>query len=186
MPVRKVLDEMESKMNKSLEFLKSEFLTVHTGKASSALVENIKVDYYGTPTRLKELAGITTPEPRLIVIQPWDVAAAAEVDKAIKKANIGFNPIIDGKLVRIRIPELSEERRKDLDKVAKRMTEEARVAIRSERRHANEQIKALEKSHEITEDDMFKNEKIVQDKTNNCIKQIDEMLAGKEEEILQV
>jgi len=186
MPLKKVFDEMESKMKKTLEHLHTELAGIHTGKASAALVENIKADYYGTPTRLKELAGISTPEARLIVIQPWDAGAVAEIDKAIKKSNMGFNPTVEGKLLRIRIPELSEERRRELDKIVKKIAEDGRIAVRNERRDANERIKKLQKEHSITEDEMFKWEKKVQDKTDETIKEIDKVLAGKEKEILQV
>ncbi|HRZ87419.1 MAG TPA: ribosome recycling factor [bacterium] len=181
-----IFGEVEQKMKKTIEHVQNELAMIHTGKASSALVENIRVDYYGTPTRLKELAGISTPEARMIVVQPWDQTALAEIDKAIKKANLGYNPVIDGKLLRIRIPELSEERRREMDKVVKKIAEDGRVAIRSERRDANEKIKHLQKDHKITEDEMFKWEKIVQDKTDEFIKEIDKILTVKEKEILQV
>jgi ribosome recycling factor len=186
MPLKKVFDEMDAKMKKTLEHMHNELAAIHTGKATAALVDNIKVDYYGTPTRLKELAGISTPEPRMLVIQPWDANAVAEIDKAIKKSNMGFNPTVEGKILRVRVPELSEERRRELDRVVKKLAEDGRIAVRSERRDANEKIKHLQKEHAITEDEMFKWEKKVQDKTDETIKEIDKILASKEKEILQV
>lgn len=181
-----VLDEMELKMMKSIEVVEHEFSAIRTGKASPALVENITVDYYGAQTRLRQLCGISTPEPRLIVIQPWDPSAADAVEKALMKSKLGITPVRDGRIFRIPIPELSEERRRELDKVVKHMAEEGRVAIRNIRREANEQIKKLQKEGEITEDEMFGAEKKVQDKTDEYIKEIDRLLAKKEKEIMEI
>ena len=186
MPINKVIKEMEDKMHKGVEFVHHELATIRTGKASPALVENITVSYYGTPTRLKELAGISTPEARLIVIQPWDVSITEEVSKEIMKSNLGITPNSDGKIIRIAIPELSEERRTDLKKVIKKMAEDGRVAIRNIRRDANDNLKQMEKISEITEDDFFGTEKDVQKKTDEYICKIDELLRHKEQEIMQV
>jgi len=134
MELSEIMDEMELKMMKSREGVEHEFAAIRTGKASPALVENIVVDYYGTQTRLRQIAGISTPEPRLLVIQPWDPSAADAVEKAIMKSKLGVNPIRDGRIIRVPIPELSEERRKDLDKVVKHMAEEGRVAVLNVRR----------------------------------------------------
>lgn len=171
---------------KSVEFVHDEFAKVRTGKASTSLVENIQVEVYGTHMRLRELAGISTPEPRLIVIQPWDTTVVQSVVHAIQKSELGINPIVDGKIVRIPIPQLDQERRRELDKVIKHMAEEGRVAIRSERRHGNDAIKKLQKDGKITEDDLKHGEKEIQSKTDEYIKQIDTTLAHKEKEILAV
>jgi ribosome recycling factor len=180
------MEQMEEKMMKSAEVVEHEFATIRTGKASPSLVENIMVDYYGSHTRLRELAGISTPEPRLIVIQPWDPASVDAAEKAIMKSKLGITPIKDGRILRIPIPELSEERRKDLGKVIKQMAEEGRVAIRHVRREANEQIKKLQKDGKITEDQMYKAEKDVQTRTDEYIREIDELLEHKEKDIMEI
>ena len=154
--------------------------------ASGALVEGIRVDYYGTPTPLKQLAAIATPDPKLIVIQPWDATVVQAVIHAIQKSELGINPIADGKLIRIPIPQLDQERRKELDKVIKHMSEEGRVAIRNERRHGIDAVKKLQKDGKITEDDLKHGEKEIQNKTDEYIKEIDTVLAHKEKEILAV
>ena len=177
---------MEEKMMKTVEFVHNEFAKIRTGKASVSLVENIQVDAYGTHMRLRELAGIATPEPRLIVIQPWDATVVQAISSAIQKSELGINPIVDGKIIRIPIPQLDQERRKELDKVIKHMAEEGRVAIRSERRHGLDAVKKLEKDGKITEDELSQAEKEVQKKTDEYIKEIDTVLAHKEKEILAV
>jgi len=144
------------------------------------------VEAYGSNMRLRELAGISTPEPRLIVIQPWDVSLVQAVEKALMKSELGITPRIDGKILRIPIPELDQERRLELDKVCKKMAEEGRIAIRSERRNAHDQVKKLEKDGKITEDDLKHAEKEIQNKTDEYTKEIDTVLAHKEKEILQV
>ncbi|MDD5555623.1 MAG: ribosome recycling factor [bacterium] len=186
MELADILDEMELKMMKSLEVVEHEFAAIRTGKASPALVENIVVDYYGAQTRLRQLASISTPEPRLIVIQPWDPSAADAVEKAVMKSKLGVTPLRDGRIIRVPIPELSEERRRDLDKVVKGMAEEGRVAVRNVRREANEHIKRIQKDGKITEDEMTRAEKTVQEKTDAYIKQIDAHLARKEKEIMEI
>ncbi len=186
MTLQQVLDDMEEKMMKTLEFVHNEFATVRTGKASPSLVENIQVEAYGGHMRLRELAGISTPEPRLIVIQPWDPTVVQAVEKAIQKSELGITPRLDGKIIRIPIPELDAERRKELDKVVKHMAEEGRVAIRSERRHGIENAKKLQKDGKITEDELKHAEKEIQNKTDEYIKEIDTVLSHKEKEILAV
>jgi ribosome recycling factor len=181
-----ILLDVEEKMTKSLGFLEEQFSGIRTGKASPALVENIKVEYYGTSTRLKEIAGISTPEPRLIVINSYDPTALPEIEKAILAANIGVTPMNDGRVIRVPIPDLSEERRGELGKVAKRMSEDARVAVRNERRDANERIKALQKSGKISEDAREEALKQIQKDTDDYIARIDEHLKSKEEEIMAV
>jgi len=186
MSLQAALDAMEEKMMKSLDFVQNEFAKIRTGKASVSLVESIQVDAYGTHMRLRELAGIATPEPRLIVIQPWDASVVQAVVHAIQKSELGINPIVDGKLIRIPIPQLDQERRKELDKVIKHMAEEGRVAIRSERRQGLDAVKKLEKDGKITEDELEHAEKEVQKKTDEYIKEIDGLLAHKEKDILAV
>jgi ribosome recycling factor len=181
-----ILLETEDKMSKAVEFLKTELQGLRTGKASPNLVENVTVEYYGAPTRMKELAGIATPEPRLIVITPYDPSVLPEIEKAITAANIGITPMNDGKVIRVPIPELSEERRKELAKVAKRMAEEQRVAIRNVRRDANDQVKALQKNGKISEDERDGALEDVQKTTDNYIKNVDESLAAKEKDIMEV
>lgn len=181
-----VLLAAEEKMDKCVEFLHTELQGLRTGKASPALVENITVDYYGSVTRLKEVSNISTPEPRLIVISPFDPSSLGAIEKAIIAANIGITPLNDGRLIRVPIPELSGERRKELAKTAGRMTEEQRVAVRNVRREANDQLKALEKSSTITEDDLAETLDEVQKLTDNHIKKMDSMLAEKEKEVLEV
>jgi ribosome recycling factor len=146
----------------------------------------VTVDYYGTATRIKELAGISTPEPRLIIIQPWDPTVAPAIEKAIRSSDLGFNPVSDGKIIRIPVPELSEERRNELRKVLKNMAEESRISIRNIRRDSIEGIKKLQKDGTITEDEMFREEKVVQEKTDEYIREIDLLLEHKEHEIMEV
>mgnify|MGYP001423457239 CR=1 FL=1 len=181
-----VLLTADDKMSKTLAFLHEQFSGLRTGKASPALVDNVKVNYYGAPTRLKEIAGISTPEPRLLVISPFDPTAIAEIVKAIQAANLGITPISDGRLVRLPIPELSEERRREMTKVAKRMAEEACVAIRNERRDANEAIKKLQKDGDISEDERDAGLKDIQKATDDGIKKIEDMLKAKEQEMMAV
>src|SRR5579862_1699985 len=186
MTLQEVLDTMEEKMMKTIEFVHNEFATVRTGKASTSLVENIQVEAYGSHMRLREVAGISTPEPRLIVVQPWDATLVQAVEKAIMKSELGVNPRVDGKIIRIPIPELDQERRRELDKVCKKMAEDGRIAIRNERRQAHDQVKKLQKDGEITEDDLEHSEKEIQNKTDEYIKEIDTVLAHKEKEILAI
>jgi ribosome recycling factor len=181
-----VLLDAEEKMEKSLSYLQEQFAGIRTGKASPALVENIKVNYYGAPTRLRELANISTPEPRLIVINAYDPTALAEITKAILAANLGVTPMNDGRVIRIPIPELNEERRRELTKVGNRMSEEARVAVRNVRRDANDQIKKLQKDGKVAEDARDEALKQVQKDTDDCIKKVDDALKAKEKEIMAV
>ena len=181
-----VLLESDDKMSKCIVFLHQEFAGVRTGKASPSLVEDITVPYYGAPTRLRELANIATPEPRLLVINPYDPTSLAAIEKAILAANIGLTPMNDGRVIRIPIPELSGERRVEMAKVIKRMAEEARVAIRNVRREANDTIKNLLKEHKITEDEKDEGLKECQTMTDDYIKKVDDSLAAKEKEIMAV
>jgi len=181
-----VINESREKMEKTVSFLQQELSGLRTGKANPALVENITIDYYGTSTRLRDLSNISTPEPRQIVINPFDPSSLPLIEKAITAANIGITPMNDGRLIRIPIPELSEERRKEMVKIASRSTEDQRVAIRNIRRDANDQIKQLEKENELTEDDRTNALEEIQKITNQFISKLDEILNLKENEIMEV
>lgn len=181
-----VMLEADDKMSKCLGFLHQEFSGLRTGKASPSLVENVMVPYYGTMTRLREIGGISTPEARMIVINSYDPTALPAIEKAILAANLGVTPKNDGRVIRIIIPELSEERRKELVKVAKRMAEEGRVAIRNIRREANEQIKALQKDGKITEDERDQGLAQIQKETDAHIARVDDTFAAKEKEVMAV
>lgn len=181
-----VLLDAEIKMTKCTEFLHEQLSGIRTGKASPALVENVKVNYYGTPTRLKEIAGISTPEPRLIVINSYDPTALGEIEKAILAANLGVTPINDGRIIRVPIPELNQERRAELAKVARRVAEEARVAVRNVRRDANDHVKTLQKGSKISEDERDRTLEQVQKDTDDYIKKVDEMMKAKESEISEI
>ena len=186
MPVDDILLEAEEKMLKSEEVVQHEFAGVRTGKASPALVENIMVEAYGGQMRIRELAGITTPEPRMILIQPWDATTVHPIEKAIQRANLGLNPAVDKKFIRIVLPELSEERRVEFTKVVKKMSEDGRVAIRHIRRDAIEHMKKEQKEGRVTEDELKHGEKQVQKLSDQYIARIDEHLAHKEKEIMTV
>ncbi len=184
--LKEVLADADDKMKSTLLVLKERFNALRTGKASPALVENVQVSYYGSMTRLRDMAGITAPEPRLVVITPYDPTALGDIAKAILAANIGVTPVNDGRVVRIPIPELSEERRKEIVKVAKRESEEARVAIRNIRRDTNEAIKALQKDAAITEDERDRSLDTVQKNTDASIAKVDAELKNKETEVMAV
>lgn len=181
-----LMDYTEEHMMKAVEAMTLDFATIRTGKASPALVENMTVDYYGTPTKLRELAGITTPEPRLLVIQPWDPSSVATIEKAIIASKLGISPVSDGRLLRLPIPELSEERRASLAKQVKARAEEARVAIRNIRRDANDTAKKSQKSREITEDDLKDMLEDIQKLTDDYIKEVDSALSKKEDELMNI
>jgi ribosome recycling factor len=184
--IDEILLDTEDKMDKTVQFLQQELSGLRTGKANPALVENITVDYYGTPTRLRDISNISTPEPRLIVISPFDPSSLGLIEKAIVAANIGITPMNDGRLIRVPIPELSEERRKDMVKMAGRTTEEQRISVRNIRRDANEQVKSGQKNGDITEDERDSALEEIQKSTNEHIKKMDEMLVAKEKDIMEV
>ncbi len=173
-------------MEKSVDYMIHEFAAVRTGKASPALVENVDVEAYGSSMKLKQLALITTPEPRLLMVQPFDAATVRDIEKALKESKIGIQPLVDGKLIRLPIPELSEERRKDLVKSLKQMAEEARVRVRSNRRSAMEDAKKMEKNGEATEDQLRDTETEIQKLTDRFVKSIDENLERKDAEVMKV
>ncbi len=186
MPVDDILLEAEEKMQKSEEVVVNEFTGIRTGKASPALIENVVVEAYGSQMRLKELAGITTPEPRTLLVQPWDLGTLGLIDKAIQKANLGLNPMSDQKFLRINLPELSEERRAEFAKVARRMAEDGRVAVRHVRREAIDRLKKETKDGIITEDEQSSGEKEIQKLTDASVAKIDELVKKKEAEIMTV
>lgn len=181
-----ILLDAEEKMTKSMQVLNEQFAGLRTGKASPALVENLQVPYYGTPTRLREIAGIATPESRLIVISPYDPTALADIEKAILAANLGVTPMNDGRVIRVPIPELNEERRRDMTKVARRMAEECRVAVRNVRRDANEHTKTLHKNGKVGEDERDQALKDIQKDTDVYIVKVDAVLKSKEAEMMAV
>lgn len=181
-----VLTDMQGRMKKALDHTLHEFSTIHTGKASPTMVEGVMVEAYGSSMRIKDCAAITTPDARLIQIQPWDKGLTRAIEKAIQQANIGLNPAVDGNMIRVPLPELSRERRQDFVKVANRMAEEGRVQIRNVRRDALDALKKAEKDGKISEDDLKRFEKDVQTATDKMIKDIGDHLARKEKELLAV
>ena len=180
------MEQLEEKIQKSENLLKEDLATVRAGRANEAIVDKVMVDYYGSPTPLKSLANISVPEPRTLLITPFDPKSIAEIEKAINIANIGINPINDGKVVRLQIPQVTEERRKELTKTVKKMGEETKVAVRNLRRDANDKVKKLEKAGDYTEDDVKDTLKEIQELTDKSIKEIDEIVAAKEKEIMEV
>ncbi len=186
MAVNEIINQAEDKMKKSIEVCARDFSTVRTGRASTSLVEGLRVDYYGTSTPLKQLAGMSTPEARLIVIQPWDISSIGAIEKAIQKSELGIPPSNDGKVIRLSVPPLTKERRAELVKVVHRLTEEGRVAIRAVRREANENIKLAEKNSTITEDASFNAQDDIQKLTDKCIKDLEVLSKKKENDIMEV
>ena len=186
MSVKEVLAGHEDKMKKALVVLKKEFGALRAGRATPALLEKIMVDYYGTPTPLNQVANISIPEPRMIVLQPWEKTMIAPIDKAIQKSDLGLTPNSDGVVIRLTIPQLTKERRAELVKVVHKKAEESRVVIRNLRRDANDAVKKLEKDKLISEDDTKKAQDDIQKLTDRYIKDIDVMMAAKEKEIMEV
>jgi len=181
-----VIDDGQKRMTGALSSLVKEFSRLRTGRASVTLIEPLMADYYGNPTPVGQIASLSTPDARTITIQPWDKAAFGAVEKAILKSDLGLNPVNDGKMIRISMPPLTEERRKDLVKVAKKFTEEGKVAVRNVRRDLNEVLKKLQKDKEITEDEQRRLTEDVQKLTDETIKKCDEIFAVKEKEILEL
>lgn len=177
---------LEEKMQKSIKVLKEELHSIRAGRANPALLDRITVNYYGSQMPLKQIANISAPEPRLLVIQPYDANSIADIEKAITQSDLGINPSNDGKIIRLAIPMLTEERRKDLLKIVKKTGEETKIAIRNERREANDKLKKMHKNNELTEDDLKRAEDEVQKLTDKYIKIIDELISNKEKEIMEV
>jgi len=185
MTTKEILHNTEEKMKKSFESVTREFSEIRTGRASPTLVEGLHIDYYGTPTLLKQLASISAPDAHLIVIQPWDPSAIVEIEKAIMKSSLGINPSNDGKVVRLSIPPLSKERRQELVKVVHGMAEEGRVSLRTIRRDAKEHTEKLEKDKVISEDEKFRSIEEIQKTIDKYIAKVDELLKSKEKEVLE-
>jgi ribosome recycling factor len=185
MNIKEILHNTEEKMRKSFESMNREFHEVRTGRASPSLVEGLHIDYYGTPTMLKQLAAISAPDAHLIVIQPWDPTVIVEIEKAIMKSNLGITPSNDGKIIRLVVPQLSKERRQELAKLIHKMSEDGRVSMRTIRRDAKEAVEKLEKDKIISEDDKFRGIDELQKVVDKYILKIDELLKAKEKEVLE-
>ena len=183
--IEDIYQETRENMGKSVDDLKREFKRVRTGRASLSILDGIRVNYYGTPTPLNQMATLAVPESRLITIQPWDVSGIKEIEKAILKSDLGLTPSSDGKIVRIAIPPLTEERRKELVRVINKMSEEHKVAVRNIRRDSNEMLKDLKKEGDISEDEAFKAQEQVQKITDDHINLVDQITKEKEKEILE-
>ncbi len=186
MTVNEIIKEAESRMKKAVEVVRDEFAHLRTGKASPALLDIVKVEYYGTILPIKQVANILVHGSKTLVIQPWDKSALGAIEKGIQKANLGLNPVNDGNIIRIEIPPLTEERRKELIKVAGQIAENGRVSVRTIRRESNESLKKAEKEGEIGEDESFSGQKRIQELTDKYITEIDKLLKLKEEEIMTI
>lgn len=184
--VEDIIKKAQQKMEKAVEATSHEFSGLRTGRASTVILEKLPVDYYGTKTPLFQIANLSVPEPQLLIIQPWDKTAIPAVEKAIMQSDLGLTPANDGTVIRVPFPPLSEERRKELVKVAKKMAEDGRVAIRNIRRDANEHLKEAEKQHEISEDDLKRAQHKVDELTKAFTDEIDKLLSHKEKEIMEV
>ena len=184
--VKDILTSSEDRLKKSVESLKTEFASLRTGRASSSLLDKVLVDYYGTPTPVNQIAQVTVPEPRMIMIKAYEKNMLKEIEKAIQKSDLGLNPNSDGAVIRLSIPQLTQERRKELVKVVNKKAEDAKVAMRNIRRDGNEEIKKLEKSKEITEDDRKKGQEDIQKLLDKYIKLVDDARAKKEKEVMDV
>lgn len=183
---KELYKETRNKMDLAIDALKHEFGSLRTGRASASLLDSIKVEYYNSLTPLNQMATISVPESRLLVIQPWDPSSLANIEKAILKSDLGLNPSNDGKIIRLSIPMLTEERRKQLVKVVKNAAEESRISIRNSRRESNEKLKRMEKDKQITEDEYHNGLKEIQNLTDEYIGKVDDLLNNKEKEILEV
>lgn len=181
-----ILTKTKEKMEKSIAVFEKELAHIRAGRANPRLLDNIKVDYYGTPTPINQVGNISSPEPRQLVISPWDSTLIAEIEKAIMKSDLGINPSNDGKMIRIVFPELTQERRKELAKVLKKKGEDSKIAIRAIRRDANELLKKSQKDGEITEDDLAELEETVQKETDKTIKLVEKLMEAKEKEIMEI
>jgi ribosome recycling factor len=184
MPTNEIVSDTESKMNKAVEILQDELKSVRSGMASTGLVENIKADFYGTPTPLKQMATLATPQMDMIVIKPFDPGSIKEIEKAIKASDLSIAPIVDGKIIRLNIPALSEERRKQLVQQAKQTGEQTKVTTRNIRRDANKHLEKEQKDKLITEDDVEKGKKQIDDITKKCADRVDELIKSKSDEIM--
>lgn len=184
--LEEVIKELRAGIEKSIEALRRDLAKVRTGRAHAGMLDGIRVDYYGVPTPLNQMATVSIPEPRMIIVKPWEKGQVRAVDKAIREANLGVNPMVDGDIIRLPIPPLTEERRKEMVKMTKHHGEEAKVAVRKHRRDANDMIDALEKDGDAREDDAARERKKVEDLVAEAVKQIDSTIASKEKDILLV
>ncbi len=184
--IKEVMSDAKERMEKTVEAIRHEMATVRTGRASPSLLDGIRVNYYGSPVPISHVANIGIPEPRLIVIQPWDKTVLPEVEKAILASKLGLTPSNDGHVIRLPIPELTEERRKDLVRLVRKLAEDGRVAVRNIRRDGNETLKEFEKESEISEDNSHRAQKEIQELTDKFIEEIDDILEKKEQEIMEV
>lgn len=184
--VKEIISNIEEKMHKSVDALRVELASLRAGRATPALLEKVMVEYYGTPTPVNQVESVSVPEPRMIVIQPWEKTLIKEIEKAIMKSDLGLNPNSDGVCIRLNLPQLTEERRKDLVKVVHKKAEDFRVVVRNLRRDANEAIKKAEKAKEITEDEAKKGTDDVQKLTDKIMKEIDVVAANKEKEVMEI
>ena len=186
MPTKMIQNNAQEKMEKTKNVLRADLMAIRAGRANPQLLDRIMVDYYGTPTPLKNVANVSAPEPRILQINPWDQKMVKDISKAILASDLGLNPSTDGKVIRLMLPELTAERRKELTKLVRKTAEESKVAVRSIRRDAVDQIKKMKKNSEITEDDQKKGEEAIQKLTDNNIKDVDKITADKEKEIMEV
>ncbi len=184
--VDEVLGETRAAMEKAVQSLRKEMTKVRTGRASIALLDDVRIEYYGVPTPLSQVATLSTPEARLITVQPWEKNLIPEIEKALFKADLGLTPSSDGQLIRLPVPALTEERRREMVKIIKRMAEDAKISVRNARRDANENLKMLEKEKEITEDDLKRSEKEVQQLTDEFVSAIDTVVQNKEREVMEI
>lgn len=184
--MKEVLNKAEEKMNKTINSLKNEFASIRAGRANPSVLDKVLVNYYGTPTPINQMAAVSVSEARVLVIQPWDKSLIKDIEKAIQASDIGINPANDGNVIRLTFPQLTEDRRKEIVKDLKKYGEEAKVAIRSARRDANEKLKAMKKNSELTEDDLKNGEDKTQKLTDKFTKNIDEIVAEKEKEVLSI
>ena len=186
MAVKEIFSAHEDKMKKTIDALRREFAAIRTGRATPALLDKIMVDYYGTPSPINQVANISVPEPRMITIQPWERNMIGDIERAIMKSDLGLNPVNDGTMIRLSIPQLTKERRQEIVKVVHKKTEEGRVGIRNIRRDAIDALKKLEKTKEISEDELKKAQDDMQKLTDKYIKEADKVMAAKEKEVMEV
>ena len=186
MSSKDVIRDTDTKMKKAVDAMQREFQEVRTGRAHPGLIEGMHIDYYGTPTMIKQIASISVPDPKTVVIQPWDVTAIPEIEKAINNSKLGVSPVNDGKLVRLIIPPLSKERRQELMKVVKEMAEHGRISLRTIRRDANERIKKLQSDNQISEDESFRSQEEIQKLTDKYIKDVDHVLEDKNKDLAEI
>lgn len=184
--MKELQKQLESKMNKTIEALKYDYTSIRAGRANAQILDKIRVDYYGTPTPVNQVGAVSVPEPRTIMISPWDKSAMAEIEKAIRNSDLGLNPTNDGNVIRLSVPALTEERRKELAKQVHKVAEEFKVRLRNERRDANDKLKKMEKDGEITADELKKGQEEVQKTTDKFIKEIDAVAKAKEADIMEV